>query len=134
MASRSMTGRSKTFGVQEKVVELKLFPDSTGTPTFTSAGGVASVARSAAGKFLVTFEDAYKEVSNVQCSYSTSADNVDLYAQPGAFANLGTSTAATFVVKLKTGATNTDAAAAATDNFIAISVTFEDSSAARTAT
>jgi hypothetical protein len=129
MASRSMTGRTKTFGVSEKCVRLKLFPDSTGTATFTSQGGVASVARSAAGKFLITFQDAYLSLVDYQVAYSTSADNVDLYAQLGAVSNLGTSTAATAVVKLKTGATNTDAAAAAADNFISCCFVFEDSSA-----
>jgi len=127
MASRLMKGRESCFEKKAKTVRLKLFPDSSSAPTFTSEGGVASVARSAAGKFLVTFSDAYYAVADAHCTYSTSADNVDLYAQLGAFANLATSTAATLVVKLKTGATNTDAAAAATDNYISITVTFEDS-------
>lgn len=128
MASRIMSGREKTFGTNEKVVRVKIFPDSSNDPSYTSQGGVASVARSAAGKFLVTLSDAYYSLVSFDATYSTSADNVDLYAQAGAVSNLGTTTAATAVVKLKTGATNTDAAAAADDNYISVTLVFEDSS------
>lgn len=129
MSSRSMTGRTKTFGVDEKAIRLKIYPDSSSTPSFTSQGGVASVALSATGKFLVTFSDAYRSNVSAQCCYSTSADNVDLYAQLGAFANLATTTAATVIVKLKTATSNTNAAAAATDNYISCDFVFEDSAA-----
>jgi hypothetical protein len=124
-----MTGRTKTFGVNEKCLRFKIFPDAGSTPTVTSQGGVASVELTAAGKFTVTFSDAYLTCVEATATYSTSADNVDLYAQLGAISNLGTSTAATAVIKLKTGATNTNAAAAATDNFISCCFVFEDSSA-----
>lgn len=128
MASRVMKGREKTFGTNEKVVRLKIFPDGSSTPSFTSQGGVASVALTATGKFTITLSDAYHSLVAFNATYSTSADNVDLYAQAGAVSNLGTSTPATAVVKLKTGATNTDAAAAADDNYISVELVFEDSS------
>ena len=129
MAGASMAGRTKTFGVSEYCVRVKIFPNDTGTATYSSQGGVASVVRSAAGKFTITFTNAWLSCVEANVSYSTSADNVDLYAQMGAFANLGTTTAATAVVKLKTGSTNTDGAATATDNFISCCFVFEDSSA-----
>jgi hypothetical protein len=135
MASRTMTRGGYEFGTKVKTVRLRLFPNNTGDPTFTTgdgvttaANGVASVARSAAGKFLVTLSDPYRALLNFHATFSSAADNVDLYAQAGAVANLGTSTPVTAVVKLKTGSTNTDVAAAG-DTFISIALTFEDSSA-----
>lgn len=132
MASRRMNMNGLEFEIASKTVRCRIFPDSTNAPTFTSAGGVASVARSAAGKFLITLQDPYRKCREFHCSYSTAADNVDLYAQPGAVSNLGTSTDVTAVVKLKAGANNTDAAAAAADNFIDVTLVFDDSDAGPT--
>ena len=124
-----MTRGKMVFGAKPKSIDLLIFPDSTNAPTFKSTGGVKSVARSAAGKFLVTLQDPYRKLRGVHATYNTAADNVDLYAQGGVVSNEGTTSPVTVVVKLKTGATNTDAAAADPDNFISVMIDFEDSAA-----
>lgn len=131
MASRNMNRGTMEFGVQRKIVRCKIFPNNTGTPTVSPSGadGIASVARTAAGKFTLTLQDAYRSLVGFHATFSSAADNVDLYAQAGAVSNLGTSTPATAVVKLKTGSTNTDVAAD-DDTFISVTLVFEDSSAA----
>lgn len=128
-----MRGGAKGFALDPKKVTLRIFPNDTGAPTYDAEGGVASVARSAAGKFLVTLNDGYYKVIGARLAMQSAADNLDMYAQLGEFNNVyhngaqrGTAgSATTFVVKLKTGATNTDVAAAA-QTCIFVEVEFED--------
>lgn len=129
MASRTMSGRTQGFGVAEKIIRLKIFVDAGNAPTFTTQGGVTSVVRTAAGKYTITLDDAYYSLVSFQATYVDSGDAVDVYAQPGAVANLGTSTPITAVVKTKTGATNTNPSAAGTDVYISVDLVFEDSAA-----
>lgn len=133
MASNLMNQGPKCFLVDPKLVTLRIYPNGASAPTFDSDGGVASVVLSATGKFLVTLNDSYWKVAKATAQYQDSGDAVDLYAQIGDFANvqhgpsfIGTrGQPVTFVVKLKTGATNTNAAAAA-QTCIFVEVLFED--------
>lgn len=120
---------AKTNRKKPRQVCLTIFPDGSSTPTFKASWGVTSVALTATGKFTVTLTGQYWKLRAGHCTYGTSADDVDLYAQLGVIANLASSSAVTVVVKLKTGATNTDAAAAGADNRICVTLEFEDSSA-----
>jgi hypothetical protein len=128
MASRLTSGRTQTFGLKEKAIRLRIFPDAANPPTFTSQGGVASVVLQATGLFRVTLQDAYYSCVEKQATYSAAANNVDLYPQFQGMSNLGTSTPVTVDVALKTGATNTNAAAAGANNHIDVTLVFEDSS------
>lgn len=129
MASRLFGGLIRTFGKQERQVKCKIFPNGASAASFTSQGGVASAVRSSAGKFLITGADGcnFRSLVSFQATYVDEQDNQDLLAQGGAVANLGTSSPFTAVVKLKTGATNTDNAAAGADRYISCELTFEDS-------
>lgn len=128
MADRKLTN-VQAFGTKPKRVDLIIYPDAGNAPTWTSTGGVASVDFTATGKYTITLQDTYRKLRAFHATYGTSADNVDLYAQAGAVANVGTTSAVTAIVKLKTGANNTNAAAAATDNRISVTLEFEDSDA-----
>jgi hypothetical protein len=124
-----MSGRTQTFGIKEKTVRVRIFPDAASAPTFSSQGGIASVVLQATGLFRITFQDAYFSCVEKQATYSAAANNVDLYPQFQGMANLGTATPTTCDVALKTGATNTNAAAANANNHIDVTFTFEDSAA-----
>lgn len=133
MASNIMNHGARSFWTDPKKVSLRIYPNGAGVPTFDSDGGVASVTLAATGKFLVTLNDSYFKVVEAIATYQDSADNVDLYAQLGDFANIqhgpsfiGTKgQPVTFVVKLKTGTANTNVTAG-NQVCIFVSVTFED--------
>lgn len=145
MASRTMSGRTMTFGLKEKALNFRILAGPLSAPSWATpvvvggpgdnpgntalgvARGVASVAQTAAGKFTVTLEDAYAKITSGQATFSCSGDAVDIYAQFGAISNLATSTPATVVVKTKTGGTNTNPATTDTDTYISVTLTFEDS-------
>ena len=127
MASRTM-GKEQVFGLARKRIDLVFFPDAANTPVVRAPSGVASVTYTAAGKYLITLSDAYYKCVGFHATYGSQADNVDMYAQPGVVSNEGTSTPLTAVVKLKTGANNTEPAAANADQRVSVSLLFEDSS------
>lgn len=102
-----------------------LYPNGTGTPTVQGAG-VASVARSDTGQYLVTLMNNHYKLTGAKFQYLCAANNVDMYAQGGTVGNLGTGSSVTVYVKLKTGGTNTDVSAGATE-FIAVELVFDDS-------
>jgi hypothetical protein len=120
-------GTIRTQGVQERLVACKIFPNAGSAASFVSQGGVASVELSAAGKFLITCIGTHKALASFQATYVDTADNVDLYAQGGDVSNLGTTTPVTAVVKLKTGATNTNAGASDANRYISVDLRFEES-------
>lgn len=102
------------------------FPAGTGTPTVTTAtGGVSgtsgvgwSVSRTAAGTFLITFNEKYPCIlSKTAGVQHTTA--VDLKAQYGDFS----ASAGTLVLRLVAVATATDMAANA-NNSVSFDVTF----------
>lgn len=141
MASRTMSGRTMSFGVQEKAIRFRIMANLAWTapvlvggrgtnPTLANQGipaGVASVVRTAAGKFTVTLEDAYSRLVTAQATYQGSGDAEDLVAQIGAISNLGTSTPTTIVVKTKTAGANTDPATFDANTSINVDLVFEDS-------
>lgn len=117
------------FGKKLKIVSGYFLPDTAATPVVVSqGGGVSGVAHTDTGKFTITLVDPYHKCVGFQAMLATADDSTDLYAQAGAVANEGTSTPITAVVKLKTGSSNTDVAAAA-DTKVFFQLWFEDSSA-----
>lgn len=102
-----------------------LYPNGTGTPTVQGAG-VASVARSDTGEYLITLMNNHYKMTGAKFQYFCGANNVDMYAQGGTVGNLGTGSSVTAYVKLKTAGTSTDVAAGATE-FIACELVFDDS-------
>ncbi len=108
-----------------RAVEFSFAPNNTSAvdQTTIKGRGVASVTRSAAGKFTVALTDSYTSLLGGGADVRMSADNVDLYAQLGAFTAGTTAANASIVVKLKTGATNTDLAADA-DSIVTVRLVF----------
>lgn len=134
MASEKLRQGPKGHAIDPKRANLRIYPNNTGAPTWDAEGGVASVSRSAAGKFLVTLNESYYKVINAQATVQVGgSDTVDLYPQIGNFNNVyhngalvGTAgQPTTFEVKLKTGTANTDIAAA-TQTCVFVDVIFED--------
>lgn len=115
--------------VKGKMIFLVIYPDAGNAPTWAATHAVQAVDFTATGKYTITLKHSYRKVRGLHATYNTSADNVDMYAQGGAVSNEGTATPITMVVKLKTGASNTNAAAAAADNFISVCFVAEDSNA-----
>src|SRR5688500_20370063 len=130
MSSQLFRDGAREFGRDLKKVHVRIYPQNTSDPVVEHDGGVTSVARSAAGKFLVTLNDTYVQLKHANVSYRDERDNADLYAQLGAVSNEATTTGAalTIVVKLKTGTVNTDVAAGsgAKDRCIYCEFEFED--------
>lgn len=133
MASNILNKGPQGFALDPKEITLRIFPNGAGVPTFDHEGGVASVVLAATGKYLVTLTDSYFKVIKALAQTQDPGDAVDMVAQVGDFANvfhngafIGTrGQPVTFVVKDKTGATNTNRAAGA-QVCIFVSVTFED--------
>ena len=109
-----------------KIYNIRFFPDTANAPTTTAQDikGVASIARSAQGVFLITMKSAHKRLLTAQATVQLSTA-ADLVAQFGDVSNLGTSTATTVVVRLNAGATPTDMAANA-NNSVSVTLIFDD--------
>jgi len=130
MASQFMGAKApKCFGIDLKEINVRFFPTGAGVPNFESEGGVASVTRTAAGKYLITLTDSYLKLRDAQLTYRDEQDNVDIYPQLGVVSNEGTVNPITIVVKLKTATANTDvsAGAGAKDRGVYCNFVFEDS-------
>jgi hypothetical protein len=135
VASDKLRRGAMGYAVDPKRVQVWIYPqNTTDPPLWFSEGGVASVTRPAAGKFLITLRDSYYKVHEAHCTWQHEADNVDVYAQLGEFNNVtlpsgtvaGTlGQATTVVVKTKTGTANTDVAAGA-QRAICVTLVFED--------
>jgi len=137
MSSRSMK-HGLTNGVSRKTIVFRFFPQGSSTTPLTTAAGtlrdpsgyVANVTRTAtAGKFLVTMVDPYYKVISIDPTTQLAGDTTDLSVQWGTVSNEGTSTPLTFVIRLLTGATNTDMAADP-NNSVSVSLDIEESAAA----
>ena len=131
MASNLMKRGEKCFGLDLKRVNVRIYPQNTGVPVWESEGGVTSVVRSAAGKFLITLDASYYKFRDGQATYRDERDNVDIYAQLGIVSNEATPTVITVEVRLKTATVNTDVAAGtgARDRAIYVNLEFEDQAA-----
>ena len=130
MADRE-TFTQRGYQLKPTIVWCRFQPNGSGAPTLATSTcrGVASVARSAAGKFLITLRDGYKAVGPVVGTMQHASDATGCFVQCGAVSNIGTTTAATFIVKVKVGATNTDYALAST-TFVNVMIPLENSSEA----
>lgn len=133
MASRTFNAELMTVGTNVKVIYARIFPAGTGTHTVTSQGNVVTgVDDVGVGKIRLKLADRYNKLLGFQAFYSDESDSVDLYAQGGAVTlndttnNSGNTSA---IIKLKTGSSNTDNAAANADDCIYVTLTFEDSTA-----
>lgn len=147
MSSRTMSGRTKTFGIDEKLIRFRIMASAGSWATPVLVGGRGSnasiagagnaeganftggVVRTAAGKFTVTLDDAYNKLVTAQATYQGSGDAEDLVAQIGVVSNAQTSTPLTIVIKTKTGAVNTDPATTDINTSINVDLVFEDSNA-----
>jgi hypothetical protein len=135
MASEKLHPGPKSHALDPKKVYLTIFPIGASAPTVDAPGGVASVALSATGKFLVTLTEGYYKPISAQATVQVGgSETVDLYPQIGNFNNVGYYNGAavgtpgqptTFEVKLKTGTANTNIAAA-TQTAVFVEVVFED--------
>lgn len=120
----------ETEGKEIVALVVNFRPQGTGAPTINDAStGIKSVSRSAAGRFLLTFSNVYKQFLGATATTQLAANNVDLVAQCGTF-TAGTSqtvptsgTAPTLIVRLMTGTTETDLAADANDS-VSVTVWF----------
>ena len=141
MASRTLSLHSRrTFGLNEKQLSFRIVAGPAAAPSWATpvavggggsgvARGVASVARSAAGKFLITLEDAYAKLCSAHYSVSSSDDAAILGAVGGVIANVGTSLPVTVVVKTRAGAGNADPVTVDADTWVSVDLVFEDSGA-----
>lgn len=109
-----------------KILNIRFFPAGAGAPTYSAQDtkGVASIARSAAGVWLITLKSPYKRLLSAQATIQMSAAT-DLVPQIGAVSNLATTSAVTVVVRANAVATPTDIAADA-NNSISLTLIFDD--------
>ena len=71
----------------------------------------------------ITLKDVYQNLVGFQCTMMAAADDLDMYAQAGDY-DLA---AKTFIVRFKTGATDTQPPAANANNQLSVTLTFADS-------
>ena len=123
-------GVPRTWPLYSSVVKgdlacFSFYTNGSSDPSNTTALGkqVGTVARTSAGKFTLTLTNRFPAIVGVFPAVGTAADDVDLYPQ----ADLsGYAASGTIIVKLKTGATNTDLAAG-TNNMVSLLVLFGQS-------
>lgn len=133
MASAGMPGHPREFGVNNKRIKFRFFPQGNSTTpltvaagTLVCAGGVTSVTRTAtAGKFTIQLSETYVKLISAGASIQLSADTTDLTCQFGDL-NLAATGGATLVIRLLAGGTNTDMAANA-NNSVFVTLDFQDS-------
>ncbi len=125
------TFQSGLLQIKPREIWCSFQPNGSGSPTLYAAGsrGVASVARSSAGKFLITLRDAFSKRGPVSVAIEHASDATDLTTQFAGFGNLGTSSAATITVRVKQGSTSKDLTLAST-TWVHVCAHFEDSSEA----
>jgi hypothetical protein len=118
MAARNYAGL-QALGRKHIVIAGSFATNNTDAVSAASRFGPGwSVARSATGKFTITFRDKFDHLVSAVATAQLAADNVDLVAQVGVY----TASAKTLVIKLKAAATNTDLAADADNrvNFVCV--------------
>jgi hypothetical protein len=126
MAQRTWYESPKTLDRKVYQVSGTFFPAGTSDPTFTATAcrGVATIARSAQGTWLVTLQDTYKRLlskgGSIQMTTAT-----DLVFQFGDISNVGTVTPVTVVIRANAVATATDIAANA-NNSVSFTLLFSD--------
>lgn len=125
MASRTFDNE-QVLGKKRYRLDLTFFPQGAGVPTFVAKDnpGLASVARSTNGVYLLTLQDTYRRLISKQASVQM-ATATDLVPQFGAISNVGSATPVTVVVRVNAGATPTDVAADAA-NSVSVQLCFSD--------
>lgn len=103
MASRNFN-RTQALEKEVKSLFAKITIGATGAPTLTKGVGIASVARSAAGKYTITLDDTYVRLLHVDVKHLVSTVE-DLVWQVTAET---VSTTKTVAVAASTGGTFTD--------------------------
>lgn len=132
MANEIMMDRTRVFGPGSKKIKLRFFPNGTSTTAMTVAagtlitdGGVASVTRTAtAGKFTIQLSSNYLKLLSAQATAQVAGDTTDLVAQVGTV-DLTATAGTTVIVRLLTGATNTDMSSNA-NNSVSVTLEFQD--------
>lgn len=127
MSSRAAYNPLRANGVKPRSITFSFYPQNTGTPTIRSDPGkfVASLARTAAGKFTITMRDNWPTLIGTLVNLTTEDDATDMYAQGGTVTLQASG--ATVVVKLKTGSTNTDLAASGSLRYVTVNLMLDDS-------
>lgn len=130
MASRIMDSPQE-FGKKRKTIKVLIFPNDTGVPTWRSCGGVASVTRSQAGRFLITLQDAYAKFVGHELAMQTPNAG-PFFPQLGTVSNVGTSTPVTAVVRVVNGSGTEGDTGPDANTSLSVTLDFEDSTALST--
>jgi hypothetical protein len=126
MAQRTTLPGPQGLARKPKRLDIRFFPVAAADPTYSDQDtkGVASIALSATGTWLITLEDTYKRLLSAQATIQMAAAT-DLVPQFGAVSNLATTTPVTVVLRANAVATPTDIAADA-NNSISVTLIFDD--------
>lgn len=126
MAQRTWFEPPLTLSRKPYMLNIRFFPAGTGAPTYSAQDtkGVASIARSAQGVFLVTLQDTYKRLLSAQATIQMTTAT-DLVPQIGDVSNLASASPVTVVVRANAVATPTDIASNA-NNSITMTLIFDD--------
>lgn len=124
MASRNVNTK-RTYGTNVKDVHIYIPTNGTSAPaSWVDPGNtVEDITYSATGEYTITLKDRYQNIVGFIATMQAAASNLDMYAQAGEV-DLD---ASTFVVRFKTGATDTAPPAAAANNYLSVLLTFADS-------
>lgn len=92
------------LGSALREMKFRFFPNGTSDPTFSAieCPGVASIARSGVGAFLVTLRDSYCQLRGARADLAKAAATPN-WAQVGTIANVGSATPMTIVVRTVDG-------------------------------
>lgn len=136
MQTLGLSNTPRMNGVNPKIAVVSYFCNGASAPvaaTIVDHGDIVSTITGASGKTTVTFRENMGTILGITAQVAMTGDAVDSYAQIGAITKGTASAGATCVVKLKTGATNTDVAAAA-GSWVTLIVVFDDDSATNSTT
>jgi hypothetical protein len=131
MSDRAFTGILRTIGGKVRVVaaRARLNGSSDGVLEENPGNLVASVVHSATGLYTVTLAEAYQKALYLGAHYGAAGDGSDLYAQCDDDEGGSGATPRTVVVRLKTGASNTDPPGTPNGGALNLLFIFEDSGA-----
>ncbi len=129
MANRTRR-KIQTLGISLVQVHFTFFPNGASDPVaadIRDPGYTVASITYASGIYTVTLRDTWARLVGKQVSYQNQATNVDMYAQFGEI----DLTAKTVKIQMKTGATNTQPAAANANHSVSVTLTFQESTVTR---